>query len=273
MKVQKSILKTIISEINSQNSLSEDRRPSFIFNEPEPRCRFKSVNIQFLKDRHQIPHIFKGMKPKVTPAKGLAQLPKEARVILTDSGHRGSIRYFDRPTKKKRMFGGNNRLYKKKNQVTRKFSLHSDLYRETKTRKVKAKGTKREEVSGFIENKGNIFGSVNSEKKEGDSKNEVLRNLELPKATLNFNRKGSTMLVKSGQKSSRKYSEITERVPHFGYASVNSKKTKRRKRKKKKKKKNVEGKKGVGEENTKNGESSEEDEDYYMKHILNMCRK
>ena len=273
MKVQKSILKAIISEINSLQSLSEDRRPSFILNEPKQRCRFNSVNIQILKDRHQIARIFKEMKPKVTPAEGLRLLPKEARVILADPESAGSIRYFDRPTKKKRLFAGKKRMYKQQGQAMRKFSLHSDWYRDSGKQERKRRQRKQEGVSGFIENKGNIFGSVKPEKNDDFSKNEVLRKMELPTATLNFNRKGSAMLVKSGKKSSRKYSEITERAPHFGFTSAGAKNTNRKKKKKRKKKKSMKGKRNAEKADERNRESSEEDEDYYTQHILNMCRK
>jgi len=266
IKVSKSILNIIISEINSINEIFSDRRPSFIMSEPaiKPRLRFNSMNILVLKDRNSIPKIFKEMKLEITPAKSLANVPKEAKVILRNLKRKGTIRYFDKPEKSKKYF-----VNSKKTQGFRKFSLNSDMYKNQKLNKQRQKPAN--EISGFIENKGNIFGSVSKFAKNSTNKN--LNDMELDNAILNFSRKGSTVLMKSNQKTMRKYSEITERTPHFGYSYSDKKKQKKKRKQRKRKKKKNQIKTKVKEKKEEIKESSKEDEEYYQEHLLKMCRK
>jgi hypothetical protein len=266
IKVSKSILNIIISEINSINEIFSDRRPSFIQSEPSirPRLRFNSMNILVLKDRNSIPKIFKEMKLEITPAKSLASIPKEAKVILRNLKRKGTIRYFDKPQKSKKYF-----VNSKKSQGFRKFSLNSDIQKSQKLNQKRQKPTN--ELSGFIENKGNIFGSVSKIAKSSTNKN--LNDMELDNAILNFSRKGSTVLMKSNQKTMRKYSEITERTPHFGYSYSDKKKQKKKRKQRKRKKKKNQIKTKVKENKEEIKESSEEDEEYYQEHLLKMCRK
>jgi hypothetical protein len=273
MKITKSILKTILYELNSQSDKMSERGPSMISVEEtiKPRKRIHSVNIHVLKDRNQIAFLFKNLQSKIEPAKSLFNISKEASVIIKDLKSKGSIRYFDRPLK------SNRKKKFKKNQKflpTRKFSLNSDILIKNKQTRKSRKNEKPKELSGFIENKGSIFGQIIPAKTNSDSK-KAFRQFELAHDQLNFKRKGSTFIKKANKNSKRKFSEITERTPHFGFsaneANNHKKRKNRRKKKNRKKKKSLQVQPKDIEEEAK--ESSEEDEDYYTQRILTMCRK
>lgn len=263
IRVSKSILGVILHELHSQSDHLSETSPVMISVSEltQKRDRFQSENIRVLTDRREVPRLFKELQKQLRPAEPLFSIHKTARVVLRDLGQEGGICSFEKPA---RQVGDPPGKPGGRLLPQRKFSLNSDFAMSRKpVRTGKALKAPRE-VSGFIENKGSIFGKVGPARRS-EKTQFILQQFEESKG--DFRRKGSTFELKAKRDSFRKYSEITERTPHFGSDGQKSSKKKKRRRKRNKKRKSVQH--NIAEER----ESSQEDEDYFTRRILQMCRR